>query len=259
MGGGVQVNGGWVPKGHGLDAGQPGAPPPAAAPGAPAGPPGAPQTAGQALMGSATVGAAPAQGSDSTVTGAFQQALLNKLAPEQASAQSAEIQPALQANRLAEQRGEERMRAMNAERNAGQGLDMSGAAETERLGLAQDRAGREGQFEGQAVQDLGNRNHAAQLTMAQLAGGMLQGNDAQALQRYGIDTGDATQRYGIDKQNTLGQGDLALRSKLGTGQLNLGLLGQMQQNSQFGKSLSSNNAQFSAGLNQQALMKMLGL
>ena len=94
--------------------------------------------------------------------------------------------------------------------------------------------------------------------MSQLAGGLLQGNDAQAMQRYGIDTGAATAREGIATQGRLGEGDLSLRDKLGSGQLNLGLAGLLQGGSQFDSSLASNNAQFGASLNQDALLKLLG-
>jgi hypothetical protein len=173
---------------------------------------------------------------------------LNKLAPGEVSAESAEIQPALRANRLAEQRGFERNRAMQAERNAALGTNMSGGNETELLGLAQDRAQREGQYEAGAVQGLADKQHQAQLMMAQLAGGMFSQQDALAMQKYGIDSGANTSKYGIDTQAKLGGGDLALRDKLGSGQLDLGRAG-----------LASDNAKFGASMNQDALFRALGM
>jgi hypothetical protein len=192
------------------------------------------------------------------VAGAFQQALLNRLAPEQASAQSAELQPALKANRLAEQRGMERDRAMLAERAAANGTSNSGGFETGLAGLAQARSGREGQYEADAVTGLDDKNRQSQQIMAQLAGGMLSQTDAQALQRYIADQGNQTSRMGIESQTALGRGDLGLRGELGRGQLNLGLLQALMGNEQFGQSEAGTNARFGAGLNQQALLSMLG-
>jgi hypothetical protein len=253
---------GWVPPDHPQAWKAPATPAAGAGPATPAAAAGgtpAPQTAGQALTGAATVGGQPAQGAPATAAGAFQQALLNRLAPEQATAQSAELQPALNANRLAEQRGMERNRAMLAERAAANGTNNSGGFETGLMSLAQDRAGREGQYEAGAVSDLNDKNRSAQLMMAQLAGGMLQNNDAQGLQRYIADQGNQTSRMGIESQTALGRGDLGLRGELGRGQLNLGLLQALMGGEQFGQAEAGQNARFSAGLNQDALFRSLGL
>jgi hypothetical protein len=254
---------GWVPPGH-PHAWTPPATPAAGAapatPGAPAATGGTPTptTAIGALTGQAAVGGQPAQGSQATAAGAFQQALLNRLAPEQATAQSAELQPALKANRLAEQRGMERDRAMLAERAAANGTSNSGGFETGLAGLAQARSGREGQYEADAVTGLDDKNRQSQQIMAQLAGGMLSQADQQELQRYLGNQANDTSRLGITTQGSLGQGDLALRGRLGEGQLNLGLLQALMGNEQFGQSEAGTNARFGAGLNQQALLSMLG-
>jgi hypothetical protein len=199
-----------------------------------------------------------AQGTPATVAGSFQQALLNKLNTRPTTAQSPEVQPAIQANQLANQRAFERDRAMLAERNAAQGLSMSGGNESMIRGLSQDRALREGQFAGQAVADANRIKSAEILAALGLGGNLLQGIDQRELQRYGIDTDAALRREGLGATSALGQGDLALRDKLGTGNLNLGLLGLLQGGDQFGQSLSSQNAQFGAGLNQQAILSILG-
>lgn len=217
----------------------------------------APQTTGQALTGQSTVGQTPQQGQPATVAGSFQQALLNNLAPAPVTAADPSIAPAIQANQLGEQRSFERQRAMDAEKMAAQGFNNSGGADTHLLGLEQDRGAREGQFAANAIQGQTDKNRDAQLMMAQLAGGLLQGNDAQNLQRYGIDQDAQVRREGLATQGALGQGDLTLRGELGRGQLNLGLAGLLQNGQQFGQQLGANNAQFTAGLNQNALLGLL--
>lgn len=236
------------------------APAPVAPPPAPVSPyESGPKTTGQAITGNATVGQAPQQGQTSTVTGAFQSALLNRLAPGQVSAQSAAIAPAIQANRLGEQRGFERNRQMLAERAAATGENMGGGFETSLMGLAQDRAQREGQFAGDAVRGESARQAQEQTAAMGLAGSLLSDQDRLALQRYGIDTDAALRREGLGAQTSLGGRELDIRDKLGSAGLNLSLLGLLQGGDQFGQSLASQNAQFSAGLNQQALLSMLGL
>lgn len=219
---------------------------------------GQPQTAQQAITGQAHVGQAPQPGQPATVAGSFQQALLNRLGSPRISASSPEVQPAIQANQMSEQRGFDRNRALLAERNAAQGLNNSGGNESMIRGLAQDRAGRESQFAGQAVMDANQRRDAQMVPLLSMTGGMLGDIDRAQLQRYGIDLDAALRREGLGASTSLGQGDLALREKLGTGNLNLGLLGLLQGGQQFGQSLASNNAQFTAGLNQQALLNLLG-
>jgi hypothetical protein len=236
-----------------------------AAPGAPGAAPApapgqmpAPQNSQQSLIGQATVGAQPQQGQQATVAGAFQQSLLNKLSQGPITAQSPQIAPQIQANQLAEQRGFDRDRAMLAEKNAAQGLSNSGGADTMLRGLSQDRTAREGQFAGNAIADANKLQSAEILTALGLGGGLLSGIDSRDLQRYGIDTDAQLRREGLGASTSLGQGDLALRDKLGTGNLNLGLASLLQGGQQFGQSLSSQNAQFGAGLNQQALLSLLG-
>ncbi|MES2958112.1 MAG: hypothetical protein V4792_07985, partial [Pseudomonadota bacterium] len=87
---------------------------------------------------------------------------------------------------------------------------------------------------------------------------LLGDQDRMALSRYGIDTDAALRREGLGASTSLGQGDLALRDKLGTGNLNLGLASLLQGGQNFNSSLSSQNAQFGANLNQQALLALLG-
>lgn len=89
---------------------------PAATPQTPSGQ-ASPQNTQQQLQTPVTVGQTAQQGQPTSVAGAFQQALVNRLAPAPVSAQSPEVAPAIAANRAAEQRGFERNRAMTAERD----------------------------------------------------------------------------------------------------------------------------------------------
>lgn len=229
------------------------APPPAGSPTgtAPQAPQG-PQSAQQVLTQTPQAGAPP------TVAGAFQQSLLTKLSQPVASMDSPELQPALAANRLAEQRGMERNRAMLAERAAATGTNMSGGFETGLMGLAQDRAAREGQFAGQAVADLGRRQSAEIMQALGLTGGMLGQQDQLALQDKLAQLDANLRQQGINSQTSLGQGDLALREKLGMGNLNLGLLGMLQGGQQFQQNLGAQMGIAGANLNQNALLGLLG-
>lgn len=256
IGGGVRLaSGDWVMRGMTGSEGpqwgsQPGQTP---VPGSPQGGPSptGPVNSAQALT-------QQSQAQPTTVAGAFQSALLNRLSAPPVTAQSPQVQPAIQANREAEGRNYDRNRAMLAERNAAQGLNNSGGNEAMIRGLAQDRALREGQFAGAAVQDANRQQDVIASQLLGMTGGLLSDQDRLALQRYGMDLDANLRREGLGASTSLGQSDLALRDKLGTGNLNLGMLGLLQGGQQFGQSLASQNAQFSAGLNQAALLNMLG-
>lgn len=204
-----------------------------------------------------TVGGTTAQGAPTTVAQSFQQQLINRLNPGPVSASDPSVAPAIEANKLAEQRNMESGRNLLAERAAKGGY--GGNFETGLTGLAQDRAAREGQFAGQAVQhasDLQNQNILAALG---LSSNLLTGNANRDQASELAHMGDATQRYGIDTQGNLGAQDIALRGELGRNANNLSLLGLLQNNDQFGRSLAQNGAQFGAGLDQQGLLSLLGL
>lgn len=254
----------WAPKDHPLYGTKgyvgyqsPSAPSPTGDPGAAPGT-AVPAPTNQALQSPSTVGATPAQGSETTVAGAFQQALVNRLAPTPINAQSPEIAPAIAANRGAEQRAFERNRAQTAERAASQGLDQN-AFNTQLTGLSQDRALREGQFAGNATLGLAQQR-AQELTSALALGGSLLGDqDRMAIQRELAELQAQLQREGLALQGSLGSQDIGLRRDLGTGQLNLGLLNSLLGNQQFGQGLASSNALGVQQLNQDAFLRTLGL
>jgi hypothetical protein len=227
------------------------------APGTTAPAPTGPQNAQQALTGT------PSQ-APTTVAGAFQTALMNKLGSGPVDRNNPELAPALAANRLAEQRAMERNRGLLAERASAQGLDASGGFETGLLGLAQERAGREGQFEGQAVADLARRQSQEIMQALGLTGGLLGQQDQLGFGREELALRDKLaqlqaqlSREGLSQQGQLGNRDLDIRSQLGTGQLNLGLLGLLQNGQQFGQNLGFQSGLASANLNQNALLSLL--
>jgi hypothetical protein len=285
-GGGVRMpDGGWVPRDHPLAAQAVPAPTtasPTAAPSptAPVQPPAAPPgPASTALSGTATAGATVDQGAPTTVTGAFQQALVNRLAPGPVSSDSPEVAPAIAANRQSEQRSMEAARAQLAERAGAQGIDQHGF-NSQLMGLTQDSAQRQGQFAGSAVMGLAQQR-AQELTAAlSLGGAMLSDQDRMRLQnelaqlqaqisresmfqnagltREQMALNAALQREGVSAQTGLGYADLGLRRDLGTGQLNLGLLNSLIGNQQFSQNLGANLGMFGANLNQNALIALLG-
>lgn len=207
----------------------------------------------------ANVGGTTAQGAPTTVAQSFQQQLVNRLNPAAVSASDPSIAPSIQANNLAEQRGMERNRSLLAERAAANGQDMSGGFETGLLGLAQDRAQREGQFAGNAVQhasDIQNQNINSSLGYV---GNLLTGNANRDQASELANMANATQLHGIDTQGNLGAQDIALRGELGRNANNLSLLGLLQGGSQFDRSLAQNGAQFGSSLDQNGLLSLLGL
>jgi hypothetical protein len=236
------------------------APPPVLPPGQPGSTPlnQGPQNATQAITQQANVGSQANPGQPATVAGSFQQALINKLNAPRMTQNSPEVQPAIQANQLSNQRGFERDRAMLAERNAAQGINNSGGADSMLRGLSQDRALRESQFAGDTVLNANKQQSAELLAALGLTGNLLQGIDARDLTRYGIDQDAQLRREGLGATTDLGNRDIDLRGELGRANLNLGLASLLQGGEQFGQSLSSQNAQFGAGLNQQALLSLLG-
>lgn len=254
--------------------------PPPAAPAAP--------TAPAVTAAPVAVGSATAQGQPTTIAQSFQQALVNKLNPAAVDASHASIAPSINANRLAEQRGVELQNNALAEGAARSGTNLSGGSDALQRGILADSATRQGQFAGNAVQHLQDSQDQQLLAALGLGGNFMQADAARQQQesQFGRSLGEQTagrvqqggqfdrslaesrrtadvdaelRRLGINTQGSLGQGDLALRGRLGDQQGNLGLLGLLMNDSQFGRSLSQNAGQFGASLDQSGLLGMLGL
>jgi hypothetical protein len=138
MGGGVQVNGGWLPKNH---------------PGAQqylAQQPSAPQQAAPLPTGAPAGAGGTTNATSGDINQAYKnsmQSLLTGPTPQQAQ-QNVITSPAMTAYRQQAQKGESRDRAFLAERQAAQGFGASGATESGIMGLRQARGFGEAQFAG---------------------------------------------------------------------------------------------------------------
>lgn len=258
MGGGVQLpGGGWVPKNHPL-AQQAG--PTAGGPTTP-GTPGTNPTTGQptnqagVLGGTATAGAQTPQGQPTTVASAFQQALINRLAPQDISSQNPAIKGSIAANRNAEARGLKQTQSAMAERAAATG--QAGGFESGLRQAIGESAGRQGQYEGNALYNLHQQQQQQLSDALGLGGTMLSDQQRQDLQRYGLDLDATLRREGLNAQTSLGNRELDVRNTLGMGQLDLGRRGLDQNESQFGRSLGANLGIEQAKLNQSALASLL--
>jgi hypothetical protein len=251
QGRGVKLPGGeWVPNDHPLAAtAQP------AAPAAPAAP-GATTTQGGALSApGAVVGAQTPQGQPATVASAFQQALVNRLAPQDVSSQNPAIKGSIAANKNAEQRGLSRTQQALAERAATTG--QTGAQETGLRQAIGESAGRQGAFEGNALFGLNQMQNQNQTDALGLSGNFLDSQSRQDLQRYGLDQDAALRGRALDVQSNLGGRELDIRNSLGTGNLGLGYAG-LQQSGELGRAqIGANLGLGTAQLNQNALLALL--
>jgi hypothetical protein len=184
-------------------------------------------------------------------------------------------------------RGSEAERAQSAERLAAQGLSSSGAADADYGGIAQRQGEQQAGINAGLVGDA-NKSKLSQLqaVLGQM-GGDINSAEGRGLQQriaemqaqiqrdslkqsgsqfdrqlaqqgsqFGTDAD--LRRLGITTQGDLGLKDLSLRDKLGSAGINAQLLGLLQNNDQFGKSLGAQTGMFSAGLNQNALLALLG-
>jgi hypothetical protein len=229
--------------------------PPVAPPTAPA-VPGQPTTQQQVLNGQTTVGGQTAQGSPTTVAGAFQQALVNRLAPQDITSNNPAIKGSIDANRAAESRGLQRTQGLLAERAAATG--QAGAQETGLRQAAGESAGRQGAFEGNALYGLHQQQQNDLTSALGMGGQLLSDQQKQDLQRYGIDLDAALRREGLGAQTSLGNRELDIRDSLGRGNLGLGYAGLAQGGQQFGQQLGANLGIEQARLNQSALLALLG-
>jgi hypothetical protein len=101
-----------------------------------------------------------------------------------------------------------------------------------------------GQFEAGLVgQELQQRRDDIRNALSSL-GGMIQGDQAAALQRELAALDAAIKRESLAQTGSLGTADLSLRDKLGTGALNVDLLRALLQNQQIGNQLGFDVSQF---------------
>ena len=227
----------------------------------------------------------PAAATPATVgtdeSGPYQAALLKALGDAQtpASIGDAALKNQSDAYAVGQSRATDQARSAMAERAAAEGGTgtSSGAFDQGVLGLIGQQGENQGAYNANLV---GQANQAklAQLqsTLSQMgsdvnsqAGRDLQQQiatmqnqvqkDSLAEQAREANQSSANQVLGINSQTQLGQGDLALRDKLGTGGLNAQIAQMLLQNQQFGQSLGAQTGEFSAGMNQQSLLQLLGM
>jgi hypothetical protein len=186
-------------------------------------------------------------------------ALINMLNAKAPTAQDPSLAPAISAFGAAQNKATARQVNQNAEAFGAAGLESSGA----RLGA--DRAAieqqglNESQFASNAV--LGQLQDQRQQAMQALQTAVAL-NDQDLSRRLQERLGqlNATiQRESLALTGSLGQQDIDQRGTLGRGQLNLNLLGLMQQGQQYNTSMGFNVAQLEAALNNQAVRTALGI
>lgn len=229
MGGGVLVNGGWLPKDHPLaQQAQQAAQAPAA--NAPVTTQPTPTTSVPQQPGTPTN--APPQGQlDDTV----RQRLLELLNPQPITADLLNGTPEASAYRLGSQRSEERQLAQLAEDAAQNGYTGTAEFDAKRRGLSEQRGEGESQFLGNLATQRLTQQRDELLAGIQTAQQSGQFEAAQAMQLQIAKMNDAIQRSQMSQQNeqfTQAQG---------------------QQNTQFGaaQSLQERLAQLDAGIRQQ--------
>lgn len=203
------------------------------------------------------------QAEQETTNAAFQQqirdrllGLMNQQAP---TAQDPSLAPAISAFGAAQNRATARQVNQNAEAFGAAGLESSGA----RLAADRDAIAQQGlneaQFSSNAVLQQYDRQRQELMQALQTAVAMNDQDLSRRLQERLGQLNAAVQREGLAQTGKLGQQDLDLRGMLGRGQLNLNLLGLMQQGQQYNTSMGFNVAQLEAALNNQAVRTALGI
>jgi hypothetical protein len=244
MGGGVYVNGGWVPKDHPLAKQAGAAATPAGQTSIDNGPvqQQIPQTLGgqskAAQTYSQTPGAAPTQtstnqGTQDVVRNTYlQQATQGTTIDPNDPNIKAQVDPYA----AAQERARRQYVSEAAEKLSSQGLGTSGALQNEAR-YASERAGQNvGQFASTVVgNELKNRRDEIQNALTNLKG-MISNDQAMALQQQLADLDAAIKRESLAQSGTLGSRELDIKDELGTGALNVDLLRALLQNQQFGTS-----------------------
>ena len=248
-GGGMLVNGGWVPNDHPIAINEKkrlATPQLATAPGLVAAPgangarveqaPGIVAQADKAATFSATPGAAPLpnttnQGTQDVVRNSY---LTQATQGTKVDTAAPEFRQQTDAFSAGQDRARRQYESEAAERLSAQGLGSSGAMTNERR-LGAERAGQaSGAFEAQLVgRELETRRDEIKEALSGLRG-MISGDQAMALQTQLAELDAAIKREGIAQGGDLGGRELNLKDKLGTGALNVDLMRALLQNQQFG-------------------------
>lgn len=157
-------------------------------------------------------------------------------------------------------RAREQARAAMAERMAHDGAPgvNSGAFNDGLAGLYQQQGEAVGANNAKLLGNEAQARKQELLQAAAIAGNTLNAEQSRALQQQLAELDAQIRREGIAQQGSLGQGDLQLRGRLGEGQLNLGLLGALLNNQQFGQQLQQQGNQFGQSLDTSTILGLLG-
>lgn len=193
------------------------------------------------------------------VNDAFRTQLLDLMSkdPAQVSASDPAIKSQTDAYSAQRQLAQRQEREAAAEHFAAQGLDQSGAMDSEISREFGDMGRDVGQFSAGLVGQEQNRRTDMLKSVLALAGDQLSNEEKLALEKQIAAADDSTKRYGIDASTRLGSGDLDLRKFLGNGQLSLGLLQALQGGDQFNKRLGFDIGNAEAGYNRDALLSLM--
>lgn len=261
IGGGVQVNGGWIPKSMATPEQLAGAQPAAAAaPGVSTPAPQAQSTiagqAGAASTYSATPGAAPTgptsnQGTQDVVRNSYLERATQPATVDRNDPNVRAQSDAYTAN-LERQRRQYLNEAAEKAGPYGTGT-MQGQER-----MTAERVGQQaGTFEAQLVgQELANRRQEIKEALSGLYG-MVTGDQAMALQRELAKLDAQMKELGIRSGENIAGQELSLKDKLGMGGLNIDLMRLLQADRQFGDTMGFNVADREAYYNNLALDQMM--
>jgi len=226
---------------------------------------GAPATPAAATPATATPAAgttATTPGQPTTVADAFKQSLVNTL--NQGNVTPTLNDPTLKAQsdayNVGETRATEANRAQMAERAAMQGGTgvNSGAFDVGISDLLERQGERQGGFNAKLVGDEAKQRKQQLLQAAAIAGQHLSAEEARKLQMELAELDATISREGIAAQGNIAGNSLAVQSRLGEGGLNNSLLSILLGNQFNNASLQQQGNQFSAGLDTQTILSLLG-
>lgn len=249
-GGGVYMNGGWVPKSNPaaqayLAQSSSGATAPSSG-SAPGQANSVPGQAAAASTYSSTPGAAPTQATANQGT----QDVVRNTWLQQASQGTAidpndpNIKQQVDPYAAAQTRAQRDADSAAAERLSAQGLGTSGAMDQERRYDSEQAGQATGQFQASLVgQELQNRRTEIQNALNGLSG-TITNDQKNALEQELADMDNAIKQAGLAQSEQLGQEQLSNSLTLGTGQLNLGLMEALLNNQQFDNGQALNWANF---------------
>lgn len=177
----------------------------------------------------------------------FQQTLMKILGQGEVDANDPAIQNVLNAARTSGTRADDRERAFLAERAAKEGFSDSGGFDTQAQGILQRRGEYEAGLSADLVQEAQVQRMGQIMAALQMAGNRITEQERQALQKELGELDAAVRREGYSTQRSIASEDSALRRYLGDRGFDLDWA-----------RLGSDNAQFTADLNQRAMIALLG-